>query len=1181
MSGQDVPGRLCREAYEYLLQKQIRVSTAFYMAAFSCNAPIALQRVQSLDDGQYNEVINTLQEWCLVECDIPKIKCDGMAIVSLNPGIAAVFLSMLCPNNCAASLFKMGTFLKSGRYEEVVARCNSLLSAYPQFSLELLLTRGLAWILSRSHSANGVVDYIQVFTKQKEEAKQYICTKQREYLPQVINAFHDYVSSYENNNTQGNMQVLLHDCYSFLAALVPDDLQICKTQAAYLFEECKFEECIAVYSRAIKALSLETKIKEEKISCLLVDRAAAYYSLGCRTKEMVQDLAEAFTVSPGHARKRFTEIFSAADIARVMERSKSCIEMEFRDFREVVRARPELRSDTGAETLFPIIKALEFLIQCSAENNREMNVRLADCKLLAGDFRACLDICNQQINSDKKTYQNTLYVLRGFCYFHRNEHQEALKDFQKIIEDESPHPSSCVKALCGRGLVRMISGSSYLTALDYVTACKLKLDETFLTIKSYVPWNQRGLLYKVLQEEGEKMLHRKCSGTDENGILNRRNMSEQDRVSSKECDVSGVHQLGILLMMLDTTDDVCRILCTDALYQMDRIEEARKMLSLALNSSSQRSPVLARLALLQFKKGFIYDGNQLIKKVIQLGDTSCLLPIMDIFKEDDRRLMQNHCHSKALSILQSKQGDTYLKEAVAYLSFAIIASGGHAKDSLLTRARCYGQLGQKKTAIFDFNSVLKDEPSNVEALCGKGFTHMTLNQQKEAMCDIMLAIRTDSSYAVQEIRSLKPEAQLLVTNWLYDYCRTSLTQLLSANKTFQSDPTFKELELFAECLIEIDDTQAKVHIFYTDILIAKENYEEAFTHLKQSFNNSAIRRISERYFNRDDSNHKLRGKSSVIGIVGTNTKMYKNLIRWCEKQELGSKDTMGSGSMEGNCRWQKVKGSAVVSEAEVSIKEEQPSPTLNLDSCFAGSDIDYECRRLLMEQLQREAVFSKSEWDLGSAVGVEHHIRLTDDTPFRERLRRLVPDDFEDVRNHLQGLLENNTAGQEGSSFTQENKHEKALDYFSLAVIASHNNPKYLRQRAMCLSCLGDYQSAITDMDKAIQRHSANDLKTQVEDFCCKGQLLLSAPDEEAACRQYMKAVSLDSTLALAAISNAPGKLRLSEIFSHFAHKCFEQKLLEESWKLTECGLLINENNQELKRLKSKIKREASGCIVH
>ncbi|MEE6483791.1 hypothetical protein FKM82_013657 [Ascaphus truei] len=695
-----------------------------------------------------------------------------------------------------------------------------------------------------------------------------------------------------------------------------------------------------------------------------------------------------------------------------------------------------------------------------------MNVRLADCKLLAGDFQACAEICNHLLSSEKKTYQNTLFVLRGFCHLHNNELQQALEDFQKIVEDESPHPSSCVKALCGRGLVRMINGSSYLTALDYITACKLKLDETILTIKSYVPWNQRGLLFKVLQEEGQKMLHRKTSTKNGKWILHRKKASEQNGFSVKEWDVSGVHQLATFLMMLDSSDDVSRILCTDALYQMDRLEEAHKMLSLALNSSSQRSPVLARLALLQFKKGFIYDGNQLLKKVIHIGDTSCLLPIMDVFKEEDRTLMQNNCHSKAVAILQNKQGDTYVKEAIAYLSFAIIASGGHAKDSLLARARCYGELGQKKTAIFDFNAVLKDDPGNVQALSGKGFMHMILNQQKEAVHDITLATKVDASYVIQEIHCLKPEAQLLITEWLHNHCRALLTELLTGNKNLQSDPTFHDVEIVGESLIEIDNKKANFNILYTDILIAKEKYEEAFAHLKKSFNNSAT----------DES---AKARYGVLHVKRRNV-----LAAAQELCTLAGKTP---------------------SEVEILVK--------------------------FMDKRQRQNL--------------------------------------------------SQIAAQEGDFLTQENEHEKALNYFSLAVITSNNNPKYLRQRAMCLSHLKDYSNALKDIDKVIQRHGSNDLKSQVEDYCSKGYILLLSAEEEAAARLYMKALNMEHALALTCIHYMPGKNHLSQIFNQIAHKYFEQHLYEESWKMTECGLHIDESNHELKKLKSRIKREASGCSVH
>lgn len=46
--------------------------------------------------------------------------------------------------------------------------------------------------------------------------------------------------------------------------------------------------------------------------------------------------------------------------------------------------------------------------------------------------------------------------------------------------------------------------------------------------------------------------------------------------------------------------------------------------------------------------------------------------------------------------------------------------------------------------------------------------------------------------------------------------------------------------------------------------------------------------------------------------------------------------------------------------------------------------------RLRQKLSQRAGVFSLHEWDFGLAKGVEHHIRMSDSTPFRERSRRLA-----------------------------------------------------------------------------------------------------------------------------------------------------------------------------------------------
>lgn len=73
---------------------------------------------------------------------------------------------------------------------------------------------------------------------------------------------------------------------------------------------------------------------------------------------------------------------------------------------------------------------------------------------------------------------------------------------------------------------------------------------------------------------------------------------------------------------------------------------------------------------------------------------------------------------------------------------------------------------------------------------------------------------------------------------------------------------------------------------------------------------------------------------------------------------------------------------------------------------FGDSPIPESWKDRLRQKLSsRATVFSLHEWDVGLAKGVEHHIRLSDTRPFRERSRRLAPADIEDVRKHLKDLL--------------------------------------------------------------------------------------------------------------------------------------------------------------------------------
>ncbi len=73
---------------------------------------------------------------------------------------------------------------------------------------------------------------------------------------------------------------------------------------------------------------------------------------------------------------------------------------------------------------------------------------------------------------------------------------------------------------------------------------------------------------------------------------------------------------------------------------------------------------------------------------------------------------------------------------------------------------------------------------------------------------------------------------------------------------------------------------------------------------------------------------------------------------------------------------------------------------------FGNSPIPEVWKKRLRQKLAEKGnVFSLKEWDVGLAKGVEHHIKLSDPRPFRERSRRIAPADIEDVRRHIKDLL--------------------------------------------------------------------------------------------------------------------------------------------------------------------------------
>ena len=57
--------------------------------------------------------------------------------------------------------------------------------------------------------------------------------------------------------------------------------------------------------------------------------------------------------------------------------------------------------------------------------------------------------------------------------------------------------------------------------------------------------------------------------------------------------------------------------------------------------------------------------------------------------------------------------------------------------------------------------------------------------------------------------------------------------------------------------------------------------------------------------------------------------------------------------------------------------------------------------------LKRNAkTFSKNDLDMGRTNLVKHHIKLTDPIPFKEVYRRIPPQMYDEVKAHIQEMLD-------------------------------------------------------------------------------------------------------------------------------------------------------------------------------
>lgn len=147
---------------------------------------------------------------------------------------------------------------------------------------------------------------------------------------------------------------------------------------------------------------------------------------------------------------------------------------------------------------------------------------------------------------------------------------------------------------------------------------------------------------------------------------------------------------------------------------------------------------------------------------------------------------------------------------------------------------------------------------------------------------------------------------------------------------------------------------------------------------------------------------------------------------------------------------------------------------------------------------------------------------------------------------------------------------------------------QYLRQRAACLGRLGLHERAIADLDRIIQKHGGTDHRSSdepqiwAEDLCRRGRSLVLCSREGAAVEDFTRALELHRDQAIQCVEAGLGRLHVAECFLRGALQQYGEQQLSKAWTLIECGLLVDSENAELRRLRAKVKREvASPCNVN
>lgn len=131
--------------------------------------------------------------------------------------------------------------------------------------------------------------------------------------------------------------------------------------------------------------------------------------------------------------------------------------------------------------------------------------------------------------------------------------------------------------------------------------------------------------------------------------------------------------------------------------------------------------------------------------------------------------------------------------------------------------------------------------------------------------------------------------------------------------------------------------------------------------------------------------------------------------------------------------------------------------------------------------------------------------------------------------------------------------------------------------RARCFTRLRDMKRALEDMT-VVMKETAKAPKAG--DYCIRAHILLLDNKEREACQDYIKALKLDRDHASVQIHAKPGRNTLAKVFYRQALDEFSHHNYQECSDMCDYGLMIDDGNTDLRKLRARAKREINKCLI-